>query len=73
MAPFGCYISLNETRLLYFCRLLVGYILHPNGEMDNVSWSDFEFFNHGEDGNPPKEMVLKFSAGMIKEFQCMNN
>ena len=47
-------------------RLLVGYVLHPDGRMDSVSWSDFEFYEHGEDGNPPKELVLNFIAGDMK-------
>lgn len=44
-------------------RLLVGYVLHPDGKMDSVSWSDFEFYDYGEDGKPPKEMSLEFTAG----------
>lgn len=44
-------------------RLLVGYVLHPDGKMDSVSWCDFEFYDYGEDGKPPKEMTLKFIAG----------
>lgn len=48
---------------LTMSRLLVGYVLHPDGKMDSVSWSDFEFYDYGEDGKPPKEMSLEFTAG----------
>ncbi|KAJ8314692.1 hypothetical protein KUTeg_006842, partial [Tegillarca granosa] len=44
-------------------RLLIGYVIHPDGQMDTVSWSDFELYNYGEDGNPPDVMSLKFIAG----------
>jgi hypothetical protein len=36
--------------------------------MDSVSWSDFEFYEHGEDGNPPKELVLNFIAGKFYPY-----
>jgi hypothetical protein len=54
--------------LFLFFRLLVGYVLHPDGRMDSVSWSDFEFYEHGEDGNPPKELVLNFIAGKFYPY-----
>lgn len=44
-------------------RLLMGYVFHPDGKLDSVSWSSFELYEHGEDGNPPKEFTAKFIAG----------
>ena len=32
--------------------------------MDPVSWSDFEFYNLGDDGVPPSEFTMNFIAGM---------
>lgn len=44
-------------------RLLMGYVFHPDGTLDSVSWSSFELYEYGEDGNPPKEFNTKFIAG----------
>eukprot|EP00105_Crassostrea_gigas_P043190 XP_019927338.1 PREDICTED: uncharacterized protein LOC105339207 isoform X2 [Crassostrea gigas] len=44
-------------------RLLMGYVFHPDGKLDSVSWSSFELYEYGEDGNPPKEFNAKFTAG----------
>ncbi|PVD27980.1 hypothetical protein C0Q70_10556 [Pomacea canaliculata] len=44
-------------------RLTVGYVFHPDGHMDAVSSSEFELYDHGEDGRPPKSLRFKFSAG----------
>ncbi|XP_005108219.1 uncharacterized protein LOC101853644 [Aplysia californica] len=44
-------------------RLVVGYFFHPDGSMDAVSETDFEFYNWGEDGQPPEKLSLKFTAG----------
>lgn len=46
----------------------MGYVFHPDGKLDSVSWSSFELYEHGEDGNPPKEFNAKFTAG--REFVC---
>ena len=44
----------------------MGYVFHPDGKLDSVTWTSFELHEHGEDGNPPKEFTAKFSAGMKK-------
>ncbi|BFZ09953.1 hypothetical protein BsWGS_12992 [Bradybaena similaris] len=44
-------------------RLVVGYVFHPDGTMDPVTGTDFEFYNHGDDGNPPDKLVVNFKAG----------
>ncbi|XP_067675175.1 uncharacterized protein [Haliotis asinina] len=44
-------------------RLTVGYMFLKDGTLVPVSHTDFEFFNHGEDQNPPKQMTLGFTAG----------
>ncbi|XP_061177236.1 uncharacterized protein LOC133185967 [Saccostrea echinata] len=44
-------------------KLLMGYVFHPDGRLDTVTWSSLELFEHGEDGIPPKEFSAKFSAG----------
>nr|XP_034332735.1 uncharacterized protein LOC105339207 isoform X3 [Crassostrea gigas] len=54
--------SLSRLALPVY-RLLMGYVFHPDGKLDSVSWSSFELYEHGEDGNPPKEFNAKFTAG----------
>nr|XP_022294324.1 uncharacterized protein LOC111104596 [Crassostrea virginica] len=44
-------------------RLLMGYVFHPDGQLDTVTWSSFELAELGEDGVPPKEFKAKFTAG----------
>ncbi|XP_059177655.1 uncharacterized protein LOC131956986 [Physella acuta] len=44
-------------------RLVVGYVFHPDGSMDPVSGTDFEFYNWGDDGEPPTKLILNFTAG----------
>ncbi|KAH9500211.1 hypothetical protein Btru_077485 [Bulinus truncatus] len=44
-------------------RLVVGYVYHPDGSMDPVSDTDFEFYNWGDEGKPPDRLVLNFTAG----------
>ncbi|KAK3089151.1 hypothetical protein FSP39_001292 [Pinctada imbricata] len=43
-------------------RLHMGYVL-CNGKVESVSYTDFELHNHGEDGKPPRELVINFKAG----------
>lgn len=31
--------------------------------MGPVTGTDFEFYNHGDDGNPPDKLVVNFKAG----------
>lgn len=49
----------------------MGYVFHPDGKLDSVSWSSFELYEHREDGNPPKEFNAKFTAG--REFVCASS
>ena len=49
-----------------FHRLLMGYVFHPDGQLDTVTWSSFELAELGEDGVPPKEFKAKFTAGTKK-------
>ena len=49
-----------------FHRLLMGYVFHPDGQLDTVTWSSFELPELGEDGVPPKEFKAKFTAGTKK-------
>ncbi|CAL1532789.1 unnamed protein product [Lymnaea stagnalis] len=57
-------------------RLVVGYVFHPDGSMDSVSSTDFEFFNWGDETEPPDKLILKFTAGnktynlMSTKIQC---
>lgn len=44
-------------------RLTVGYLFHPDGSMDSVSSSEFELYDHAEDGRPPTHLGFRFSAG----------
>lgn len=47
--------------------LTIGYIIHPDGTKEAVSSSEFQLADHGEDGNPPKQVSFKFMAGR-KEY-----
>jgi hypothetical protein len=62
----------NNYHTLYITftyRLAMGYVFHPDGKLDTITWTSFELHENGEDGNPPKEFTAKFSAGMgIKCF-----
>lgn len=52
-------------------RLLMGYVMQPDGTKDSVSWTDFEFVNFGDDGHPPETMSFNFTAGSILyRLQC---
>ncbi|XP_060593544.1 uncharacterized protein LOC132748017 [Ruditapes philippinarum] len=44
-------------------RLHCGFIFHPSGEMDTVSWHDLEFHNLGDDGTPSTNFTVNFKAG----------
>ncbi|KAK3580274.1 hypothetical protein CHS0354_023512 [Potamilus streckersoni] len=46
-------------------RLTIGYIFHPDGRMDAVTSSEFEFYKFGDDGRPPTEFSFKFTAGGV--------
>lgn len=52
-------------------RLTVGYVFHTDGSMDSVSSSEFELFDHGEDGRLHKHFGFRFSAGgKLYELEC---
>ncbi|KAL8588233.1 hypothetical protein ACOMHN_062090 [Nucella lapillus] len=44
-------------------RLTVGYVFHADGRMDAVTSSQFELYEHGEDGRPPSHLAFTFTAG----------
>lgn len=44
-------------------RLIIGYVIHPDGQLDGVSSSDFELHKLGEDGKSPDEFEFNFKAG----------
>ncbi|ELU09306.1 hypothetical protein CAPTEDRAFT_151881 [Capitella teleta] len=46
-------------------RLIIGYVMHPDGQMDTVSSTNLELWKAGEDGVDPDEMEFSFSAGGI--------
>ena len=37
--------------------------MHPDGSMDAVRWTDFEFFRMGDDGIPPDHFEFNFRTG----------
>lgn len=43
--------------------LKVGYVCLPNGKYVPVDSSDFELYQHGENGTPPKECAFQVEAG----------
>ena len=48
-----------------FSRLHMGYVLHTDGRVESVSSTDFELYDYGEDGNPPRELIINFNAGKL--------
>ena len=55
------------------CRLDFGYIFHPDGKMDTMERSDFEFHNWGDDGEAPEYFEVNFIAGMHIFFLWCNS
>ena len=57
----------NLSVLLWPCdlclRLIIGYVMHPDGRMDTVSSTDFELWRLGEDGKDPTHFAFTFTAG----------
>ncbi|XP_059609305.1 uncharacterized protein LOC132256775 [Phlebotomus argentipes] len=46
------------------CSVLnTGYICSNKGKLSAISWCDFELYQHGEGGIPPKDFAFQFSAG----------
>lgn len=43
--------------------LKVGYVCLPNGSYIPIDSSDFELYQHGESGSPPKECAFQVEAG----------
>ena len=68
------YISLVKslptcnTNLLYY-RLHCGFLFHPDGRLESMSWTDMEFQNLGDDGKPTNKFTIKFKAGMCSLSQ----
>ncbi|KAJ8912966.1 hypothetical protein NQ315_000022 [Exocentrus adspersus] len=40
----------------------MGFIVHPNGEMDAIDTCDLLLYQHGEDGTISKELCFTFTA-----------
>ncbi|KAL4233769.1 hypothetical protein ACF0H5_008447 [Mactra antiquata] len=55
-------ISMPDTT----SRLHCGFIFHPSGSMDPVSWHDLEFHKLGDDGKPSTNFEVNFKAGEKK-------
>lgn len=51
-----------------FDRLTMGYVISPDGKLDSISWTDFQFYEWGDDGNHPQELAISFCAGEILIF-----
>ena len=49
-----------------FTRLTMGYVITPDHQLHSVSWTDFQFPDWGDDGKPPQDMNISFTAGMYK-------
>ena len=50
---------------LFLSRLIIGYVLHPDGRSESVSSTDIELYAAGEDGNDPTDWGFSFVAGKI--------
>ena len=48
---------------MYLSRFAVGYVCHPDGTIDSVSWTDFEFYQQSDDGTPDDDFEFRFKAG----------
>ncbi|XP_074660914.1 uncharacterized protein LOC141913314 [Tubulanus polymorphus] len=54
-----------------FTRLIMGYVVQPDGKINVVSQSDFELHKWGEDGTPPLLFNINFVAGGKKySMEC---
>lgn len=47
-------------------RLIIGYVFHPNGQLERVKSCDINLHELGEDGNDPTNFVINFTAGNTK-------
>lgn len=53
---------LNQTINPLNCSSKMGYIAYPSGKFAPIDSSDFELFQHGENGIPPKECAFQIEA-----------
>lgn len=65
-----CLFRLSSLRVfsinfVVFCRLIIGYVFHPNGQMDCVKSCDLHLHTMGEDGNDPTNFAINFTAGNV--------
>ncbi|KAH3726633.1 hypothetical protein DPMN_052501 [Dreissena polymorpha] len=44
-------------------RLHCGFLFHPDGSLDKMSWCDLEFHHLGDDGTPVTDFTIRFKAG----------
>ncbi|XP_052244782.1 uncharacterized protein LOC127853955 [Dreissena polymorpha] len=44
-------------------RLHCGFLFHPDGSLDKMSWCDLEFHHLGDDGTPVSDFTIRFKAG----------
>lgn len=43
----------------------MGYVITPDQQLHSVSWTDFQFYEWGDEGKPPQEMKISFGAGKL--------
>jgi len=53
---------------MWSCRLIVGYVFHPDGSMYAVSDCDLQLDSVGDDGNDPVYWKFNFIAGC--QYYC---
>lgn len=58
-------VTVCSNYFVAFCRLIIGYVFHPNGQMDCVKSCDLHMYKMGEDGNDPTNFTINFIAGNV--------
>ena len=55
--------SADFKDFMVICRLILGFVMEPNGSVSTVSSSSLQLFQTGEDGNDPDDCAFHFTAG----------
>lgn len=45
-----------------------GFVQEPDGKIYPLEWCDFKLYQHGENGNPPKDHGFQFKAGINRHI-----
>jgi len=45
------------------CRLIIGFLINPEGKVSTISDTSLQLFAVGEDGRDPDDILINFTAG----------